>query len=38
MFAKFAGKHLCDRLFLNKVAAQSPATLLKSDSCTHVFL
>ena len=28
-FTKFTGKHLCQRLFLNKVAALSPATLSK---------
>ena len=28
-FAKFAGKHLCQGLFFNKVAGLSPATLLK---------
>ena len=28
-FAKFAGKHLCQRLFLNKLARLRPATLLK---------
>ena len=28
-FAKFTGKHLCQSLFLNKVAGQRPATLLK---------
>ena len=27
--AKFTGKHLCQRLFFNKVAGLSPATLLK---------
>ena len=28
-FVKFTGKHLCQSLFLNKVAGLSPATLLK---------
>ena len=28
-FAKFAGKHLCQSLFFNKVAGLRPATLLK---------
>ena len=28
-FAKFTGKHLCQSLFLNKVAGLRPATLLK---------
>ena len=28
-FPKFTGKHLCQSLFLNKVAALRPATLLK---------
>ena len=28
-FAKFTGKHLCQRLFFNKVAGLRPATLLK---------
>ena len=28
-FAKFTGKHLCESLFFNKVAALSPVTLLK---------
>ena len=28
-FAKFTGKHLCQSLFLNKVAELRPATLLK---------
>ena len=29
-FAKFTGKHLCLRLFFNKVAGLRPATLKKS--------
>ena len=28
-FAKFTGKHLCQSLFFNKLAAVRPATLLK---------
>ena len=28
-FAKFTGKHLCQGLFLNKVAGLGPATLFK---------
>ena len=28
-FSKFTGKHLCPRLFFNKVAGLRPATLLK---------
>ena len=28
-FVKFAGKHLCQGLFLDKVAGLRPATLLK---------
>ena len=28
-FAKFTGKHMCQSLFLNKVAGLSPATLFK---------
>ena len=30
-FAKFTGKHLCQRLFFNKVAGLRPATLLKKN-------
>ena len=30
-FAKFTGKHLCQRLFFNKVAGFRPATLLKKS-------
>ena len=37
-FAKFSGKHLCQSLFLNKFAGLKPATLLKKDSGTGVFL
>ena len=38
-FAKFYGKHLCQSLFFNKVAALRPATLLKKrfwDRCFPV--
>ena len=28
-FAKFTGKHMCQRLFFNKVAGLRPASLLK---------
>ena len=35
-FVKFTGKHLCQSLFLNKVAGPRPATLLKK-SLWHVF-
>ena len=31
-FSKFAGKHLCQSIFLNKAASLRPATLLKRDS------
>ena len=34
----FLGKHLSQSLFLNKVAALRPATLLKKDSRTSIFL
>ena len=30
-FAKFTGKHLCQRLFFNKIADLRPATLLKKS-------
>ena len=30
-FAKFTGKHLCQRLFFNKVAGLRPVTLLKKS-------
>ena len=30
-FTKFTGKHLCQRLFFNKVAGLRPATLLKKS-------
>ena len=37
-FAIFLGKHLCWNLFLIKLQALRPATLLKRDSNTGVFL
>ena len=37
-FAKFTGKHLCQSLFINKVVGLRPATLIKKDSGTGVFL
>ena len=37
-FTKFTRKHLCQNIFLNKVAALSPVTLLKWDSGKGVFL
>ena len=37
-FAKFTGKHLCQSLFLNKVAALMPATLFKKRLWHDVFL
>ena len=37
-FAKFTGKHQRKSLFFNKVAGLRPATLLKRDSGTGVFL
>ena len=36
-FAKFTGKHLCQSLFLNKIAGQRPATLLKKKTLAQVF-
>ena len=35
---EFTGKHLCQSLSFNKVAGLRPATLLKKDSGTGVFL
>ena len=35
---KFTGKHLSRSIFFNKVAGLSPATLLKRDSGTGIFL
>ena len=37
-FANFTGKHLCWSLFLVKLQTFRPATLLKRDSKTDVFL
>ena len=37
-FTKVSGKHLCQSLFFDKVASLRPATLLKRDSGTGVFL
>ena len=37
-FANFTGKHLCWSLFFKKLQAFRPATLLKRDSYTGVFL
>ena len=37
-FAKLTGKHRCQSLFFNKVAGLRPATLLKRNSGTGVFL
>ena len=37
-FAKFTGKHLPQIVFFNKVAGPRPATLLKIDPGTGVFL
>ena len=31
IFTKFTGKHLCQRLFSNKIAGLRPATLLKTS-------
>ena len=37
-FTKFTGKHLCQSLLFNRVAGLKPATLVKKDSGTGVFL
>ena len=37
-FVKLTRKHLCQSLFFNKVVGLMPATLLKRDSGTGVFL
>ena len=37
IFAKFTGKHLCQSLFLNKVAGHRPATLLKKKLWQRCF-
>ena len=36
-FEKLTGKHLCQSLFLSKVAALRPAALLKQNTLTKVF-
>ena len=36
-FAKFAGKHMCQGLFFDKVAGLRPATLLKKETLGQVF-
>ena len=36
-FAKFTGKHLCQSLFLSKVAGLRSATLLKKETQARVF-
>ena len=36
-FAEFIGKHLCQSLFYNKVAALRPAILLKKENLVQVF-
>ena len=38
IFAKFTGKHLCESLFVKEHADLRPATLLKRESGTGVFL
>ena len=38
IFANFTGKHLCWSLFFTKLQAFRPATLLKIDSYTSVFM
>ena len=37
-FTKFTGKHLCQRLFFNKVADPRPAALLKKKLWDRCFL
>ena len=37
IFAKFTGKHLSQKLFFNKIADLSPATLLKENTGTGDF-
>ena len=37
-FAKFAEKHLCQKVFFDKVAGLRTATLLKKRLCKGVFL
>ena len=36
-FTKFLGKHLCQRLFFDKVAGFRPATLSKKEYVAQVF-
>ena len=36
-FTKFTRKHLCQSLFLNKVAGLRPASLLKKETLAQVF-
>ena len=36
-FTKFAGKHLCQSLFFNRVAGHEPATLVKKETLELVF-
>ena len=36
-FAKFTGKHLCQRLFFNKAAGMRPATLIKKRPWQRCF-
>ena len=36
-FTKFTGKHLCQSLFLNKVAGLKPATVLWKETLAQVF-
>ena len=36
-FAKFPGKHLCQSLFFNKVAGETPSTLLKKKTWHRCF-
>ena len=36
-FTKFTGKHLCQRLFSNKVADLRPATLFKKETLAQLF-
>ena len=37
-FVNFTGKHVCQSFFFNKVVGPRPATLLKRDSGTGIFL
>ena len=38
IFAKFTGKHLCRCFFFGKMEGLSPATVLKKNSNTVIFL